>query len=152
MTKYEKLEEEATEKGLRVFDLPLQHTDGMCCGDLIGIRSGQTEPEKTCVLAEEIAHAELTVGDILDQNDVNNRKQERLARIAAYDRLIGLAGLVRAFDHGCRSRYDVACFLGVTEEFLIDTVAYYHEKYGRYAKYGQHLVIFEPGLTIMKYV
>ena len=152
MTKYEQLEEEAVEKGLQVLDLPLQHTDGMCYGDLIGIRSGQTEVEKTCVLAEEIAHADLTVGDILDQTDVSNRKQERKARIAAYERLIGLSGLVRAFDHGCRSRYEAARFLDVTEEFLDDTVNYYHERYGVYVQVGQHLVIFEPGLTIMKFM
>ena len=41
-------------------------------------------------LAEELGHHYTTVGDILDQTNVSNRKQERLARVWAYNRRIGL--------------------------------------------------------------
>lgn len=130
MTTLEELEEEAREKGLRVIDLPLEHTDGLCCGDLIGIRSGQTTAEKTCVLAEELAHAELTVGDITDQTDVRNRKQELAARAAAYDRLIGIHRLIDALRHGYRRPHEIAEYLEVTEEFLMYALAHYREKFG----------------------
>ena len=125
MTTYEKLEEEAREKGLRVLDLPLEHADGLCCGNLIAIRSGQTTAEKTCVLAEELAHAELTVGDITDQDDVRNRKQELAARAAAYDRLIGISGVIDALQHGCRRPHEIAEYLGVTEQFLEHALTHY---------------------------
>lgn len=49
-----------------------------------------TQTEKSCVLAEEIGRRYTTIGDILDQNDMNNRKQELRARLWAYNKQIGL--------------------------------------------------------------
>ena len=148
MTIYEKLSSEAQANGLEVIELPLEHSDGMVCGNLIGIREGQTSAEKACVLAEELAHARYTVGNILDQNDVSNRKQEHLARVVAYDRMIGLARLVEAFRHGCRSRYEMAEYLEVTEEFLQEALECYHKKYGLCVRHEKHMIQFEPSLSI----
>jgi hypothetical protein len=146
------MEAEAHEDGLKVVELPLQHTDGMARGNLIGIRTGQTTAEKTCVLAEEIAHARYTVGNILDQNDAGNRKQERFARLKAYDQLIGLPGLIAAFESGCRSYYEVAKYLDVTEAFLREAVELYRMKYGAYVHYQQYYIQFEPWLSIIKFL
>lgn len=139
---------EAQVDGLEVVELPLEYSDGMVFGNLIGIRAGQTSAEKACVLAEELAHAQFTVGDIIDQSDFANRKQECFARIKAYDRLIGLSGIVRAFKHGCRSRYEMAEYLEITEEFLQEALECYHKKYGLCVRYGKHMIQFEPSLSI----
>lgn len=152
MTKYEELLEESSAAGLTVKEYPLCHSDGITVGKKIGIRSGQTSAEKTCILAEEMAHAEFTVGNILDQSDVSNRKQEQLARAKAYDHLIGLAGLIAAFEHGCRSRYEAAEYLGVTEKFLGEAIARYKEKYGIYVRVNEYLIQFEPWLAITKFI
>ena len=151
MRKYEELTSAACEKGFFVAEYPFCHTDGMVRGHRIGIRAGQTETEKACVLAEEIAHAELTVGNILDQNDVSNRQQELRARIAAYDRLIGLAGLIAAHLHGCQNRYEAAEFLGVTEKFLAEAVECYRKKYGNGVMKGKYLIMFEPTLAVIEF-
>ncbi len=152
MTRYEELLEESEAAGLTVKECPLRHSDGITVGRKIGIRSGQTSTEKTCVLAEEMAHAEYTVGNILDQSDVSNRKQELLARAKAYDRLIGLPGLIAAFEHGCRSRYEAASFLDVTEKFLDEALTRYKAKYGIYVRIEDYIIQFEPCFAITKLI
>lgn len=152
MTDYEKMEDAAARKGYAVYELPLEYTDGVCYGDTIGIREGMTEREKNCVLAEEIAHVELTVGDIIRQSGTAAQKQERLARVAAYNRLIGLSGLASAFDAGCKTVFDSAEFLNVTEEFLLDALNYYRGKYGISTTYGNHIFFFEPHFSIIRYL
>lgn len=62
----------------------------------------------------------------------NNRKQELRARAWGYNRLIGLAGLVQAFEYGCRNQYEMAEYLDITEEYLEDALMHYRSKYGIY--------------------
>lgn len=151
MTRYEELLEESEAAGLTVKECPLRHSDGITIGRKIGIRSGQTSTEKTCVLAEEMAHAEYTVGNILDQSDAGNRKQELFARVKAYDRLIGIQGLIDAHLHGCRSRYEASEYLEVTETFLKEAVECYRKKYGAGVRKGKFLVMFEPTLAVIEF-
>ena len=148
MNLYEKLSSEALANGLEVIELPLEHSDGMVCGNLIGIRTGQTSTEKACVLAEEIAHARYTVGNFLDQSSTANRKQEHLARVVAYDRMIGLARLVEAFRHGCRNQYEMAEYLDVPEPFLAEALECYRQKYGTGVTCGGFTIRFEPCLSV----
>lgn len=142
---------EAAASGLTVSEMPLQHSDGMVYGKKIAIRSGQTSAEKACVLAEELSHVELTVGNILDQSSVSNRKQENLARAKAYDRLIGLSGLVDAFEHGCKTYFETAEHLEITEKFLKEAMEYYRKRYGCYVKFKNYTIHFEPRFAIVKY-
>ena len=86
--------------------------------------------EKTCVLAEELGHYHKSTGDILHVKSTKNMKQEILARRWAYDRLIPLHKLIEAYNFGCNSRYEIAGFLEVTEEFLQETLNYYIDKHG----------------------
>lgn len=77
-----------------------------------------------------IGHYYTTVGNILDQTNASNRKQERRARLWAYDRLVGLSGIVKAYRHGCESLTETAEYLNVTEDFLLDALKEYESKYG----------------------
>jgi hypothetical protein len=108
------------------------------------------ESEKTCVLAEELGHHYTTVGDIMDQTDVSNRKQERRARIWAYHKLLSLNDLIDSYKCGCRNQFEIAEHLNVTEEFLVDCLKYYKEKYGLYVRKDNYLIYFEP-LGIMDF-
>lgn len=148
---YEALLEEAYDEGLVVKEKPLQYNNGRIKGKRIAIRRDiETSAEKTCVLAEELGHYYTSVGDILDLTVTYNRKQERQARIWAYNKQIGLYGLIRAYEYGCKNRHEVAEYLEVTEEFLEDAVSYYREKYGIYTTIGNYLVYFIPQLIISK--
>ena len=79
-----------------------------------------------------------------------NIKQEKKARIYAYDKLVGLRGIVRAFEHNCLNIIDMAEYLDVTYEFLISAITYYQSKYGVYAKLDNYIIYFEPSLAVVK--
>lgn len=124
--KYEALLDEAYEKGLVVREKPLQAHDGRIKGNRIAIRSSiETNAKKCCVLAEELGHYEVNVGDILDQNDTNNRRQERAARRRAYEKLLPVENILFAAQDGHKEIWDMAEYLDVDEEFLRDALMYY---------------------------
>lgn len=125
--------------------------DGLYLDNTITINTTNltTDAEKRSVLAEELGHHYKTYGDIIDQTKIENRKQERLARAWAYDNLIGIIGIVNAYNYGCRNRYEMAEFLHVSEQFLEEAVNYYYEKYGLFYEIDNYIVYFNP-LGIME--
>lgn len=151
MDSYEILLAEASDLGLIVKEKPLKYNNGRIKGNKVAIRQDiETTVQKTCVLAEELGHHCTSVGDILDQTNVQNRKQEFRARMWAYNEMVGLMDIVRAFHHGCRSTYEVAEYLEVTEEFLNDALNAYRDKYGVYTTVDNYIIYFIPGLTVFK--
>lgn len=102
---YDELLIEADKLGVIVKEANLRTRDGHCKGNRIAIRKNLSNYEKACVLAEELGHYYLTVGDIRNQQDINNRKQELIARRWGYNKKVGIIGLIKAFENGCRNRY-----------------------------------------------
>lgn len=101
--------------------------------------------EKACILAEELGHYYTSTGNILDQQDVRNRKQELRARQWAYQCMIPLDRIVQAHHARVTGRYDLAEYLGVTEEFLQAAIDRYTEKYGMSVRADdRHVVLFDP--------
>lgn len=124
--KYEALLNEAYEKGLVVREKPLQAHDGRIKGNRIAIRSSiETNAKKCCVLAEEMSHYEVNVGDILNQNDISNRRQEIAARRRAYEKMVPLENILFAAQDGHTDVWDMADYLDVDEEFLKEALMYY---------------------------
>lgn len=124
---------------------------GLCKSNKIGISKAiSTSTEKACILAEELGHYYTTVGNILDQSSVSNRKQELRARMWAYNRQIGLLGIIKSYEHGCRNLYDMAEYLEVTEEFLSDALNYYKVRYGEFTVIDHYIIRFIPCLMIAK--
>lgn len=150
---YEALLDEASDIGLTVKEKPLKYNNGRIKGSRIAIRQDiTTTTEKSCVLAEELGHHYTSVGNILDMTSAVNRKQERQARLWAYNKQIGLIGLVRAFEHGCQNRFEIAEYLEVTEEFLEECIECYRNKYGICKRVDNYVVYFIPQLSMMKLV
>lgn len=141
---YEALLTEAGADGLSIKERPLLANDGRIRGKQILIRQDMPAAQKACVLAEELGHYHTTIGNILDQTDSGNRKQERRARLWAYHKMITLEKLVEAKEAGCRNGYEIAEHLGVTEEFLMEAIECYRAKYGRGLQKGPYLILFEP--------
>ena len=153
MNTFEHLEDEACMDGIDVVkrDFNSDRIKGLYCDGTVALNSHiETSKERACILAEELGHHHTSVGVIVDLSDAQNRKQERQARIWAYNKQIGLYGLIRAYEHGCKSRYDVAEFLEVTEEFLEDAIKCYRDKYGMYTAIDNYIVYFIPQLIISK--
>lgn len=126
---------------------------GLYCNNTIAVSDQiSTSAERTCILAEELGHHYTTTGDIIDQTSIANIKQERTARIWAYDRMIGLAGIVKVYHAHCQNSCEMAELLGVTEEFLADALEVYRQKYGVYTRYNHYIIYFEPRLGVMEII
>lgn len=153
MNKYEILLDEANDKGLIVKEKSLQSSNGRIKGNRIAIRKDlKTTAEKACVLAEELGHYETTVGDILEMSSSWNRKQERQARLNGYNRMIGVFGIIRAYEAGCQAQHEIADFLNVTEEYLLECIECYRDKYGEMKSINNYVVYFIPNLAVIKIV
>lgn len=150
---YEALLVEADNEGLTVKEMPMIYNNGRIKGNRIAIRKDiDTSAEKACILAEELGHHHTSIGDILDLSDAENRKQERQARLWGYNKLVGLSGLIKAYEAGCQDKYEVAEFLGVTDEYLQDCVECYRDKYGTGTALNGYYIMFIPHLAIGKMV
>lgn len=148
---YEELLKEADSIGLIVKEKPLQSGDGRIFKNRIAVRRNiPTQKEKSCVLAEELGHHYTTAGNILDQSSISNRRQENIARTWAYNKMIGLTGIIRSYEHGCRSKHEISEYLGVTEEFLDNAIERYRQKYGEFVPIGDYVIRFEPVLLVNK--
>lgn len=148
--KYNALLNEANAEGISIKERPFKTYDGRLKGKDIYLRKDMNTTEKSCVLAEELGHYYTTVGNILDMNVPENRKQERQARLWGYNRVIGLFGLIRAYEHGCKDKYEIAEYLDVTEEYLEDCINCYRDKYGEYKTVDNYTIYFIPNLMIFK--
>lgn len=142
---YEQLLTAADQEGLAVKEHPLADHDGLLSGNRIAIRKDiETQAEKSCVLAEELGHHYTSSGDILDQKDIMNRKQEYRARLYGYNLKIGLSGLIRAYEAGCRNIFEMAEFLDATEEYLREAIQCYRSKYGICVAVDNYIIYFKP--------
>lgn len=149
---FEALLDDADAEGLTIKERPFRTYDGRIKGKNIYLRKGMSASEKKCVLAEELGHHYTTVGNILDMTDISNRKQERQARLWGYNKLIGLAGIIKAFEAGCQDRFEVAEYLGVTDEYLCECLEAYRDKYGIGTTVDNYYIMFIPHLAVGKVV
>lgn len=135
--------------GLVTREKDLQAYDGRIKGNRVAIRRTiPTYRKKACVLAEELGHYFTSSGDILDDTP-ESRKQERKARMWAFDVQIGLPGLIEAKEAGCKNMYETAEYLDVPQNFLRDCLECYHDKYGTHVKYQDYVIFFDPYMDVL---
>lgn len=148
---YEDLLIEADGAGLVVKEKPLLLSDGRIKGRKIAIRKNiPTLRQKADVLAEELGHYYTTAGRIIEQQSVSDRKQERTARLWAYNKRIGLSGIIQGYRKHCRNLHELAECLEVSEDFLKEALECYREKYGCYTELDGYLIMFEPYLAVIE--
>lgn len=121
-----------------------------CDGNIALNKKLNTAAERACILAEELAHHDITSGNIIDLKDLTSAREEQKARLRAYNRLIGLSGIIRCFESNCRNRYEMAEHLNVTEQFLNEALELYTEKYSPYIQFDNYVICFTPNLSVMK--
>lgn len=110
----------------------------------------ETLKEKRCILAEELGHHYTSSGNILDNSNISNLKQEKRARNWGYEKLVGIIDIINAFNAGTKNRYEMAEHLEVTEDFLESSIQHYKEKYGVLFEIDNYIVFFEPNFGVMK--
>lgn len=122
VTKYEELM--TRYDNLHIEERPMKN-DGLYADDCIWINENMPECRRYCTLAEEIGHYKTSVGDILDQTDVSNRRQERAARKWAYEEILPIENILFAAQDGHTEIWDMAEYLEVDEAFLKDALKHY---------------------------
>lgn len=147
---YEKLLKESEDNEIKTYEKPMsQKLKGLYSDNVILINQKITFAEKTCVLAEELGHYHTSNGNLLDQNNLFNKKQEKLARTWAYRKLIPLSKIVQVYEQHLENLHEIAEFLGVTEQFLKSALLRYKEIYGDKCRFKEFMIYFEP-LAIKK--
>lgn len=149
---YEQLLIEADCDNLIIKEKNLPISKGRIKGNRIAIRRGLTEIEKKCVLAEELGHYYTGCGNILDQSSASNRKQESHGRAHAYNRLVGLLGIIDAYKNNCTSISESAEYLRVSEDFLAEALSYYKSKYGISVNVDNYVIFFEPYIGVLELI
>ena len=81
-----------------------------------------------------------------------SRQQKFAARLWAYNKQIGLMGIIQAFEAGCSNKYEIAEHLGVTEEFLQEALVTYRQKYGFSVTVDNYMIVFHDGLSVVKMI
>lgn len=147
---YEDILQIADGTDILIKEKPLRANKGRIKGNKIAIKEDMTQAEKACTLAEELGHYYTTTGCILDQEVASNRKQELRARFWGHNLLVNPASLIKAFESGCRNRFEIAEYLGVTEEFLQEAIDTYRIKYGEYITYKNYTIILTNGISMLK--
>lgn len=154
MTKYENILDDAKKESVYIEEkYPFQSNriKGLYCDNIIAInRCVDTQKEKVCILAEELGHHYTTSRNIIDITDISNAKQEQRARIWAYNKLIGLCGIIECYKSNCTNRYEMAEHLEVTEDFLNEALDYYKNKYGTYTTVDNYIICFEPCVYVLE--
>lgn len=150
---YEELQIQACKDGIEIIEYHFKSSNikGLYCNGTVALNEDMTQVEKSCVLAEEIGHHCTSSGDILNQTDIMNRKQEYRARFYGYNLKIGLIGLIKAYEAGCRNLFEMADFLDATEEYLKEAIQCYKSKYGICAVVDNYIIYFEP-FAVMKII
>ena len=122
MTKYEELIGEY--EHLIIEERPMVN-DGLYADGCVWINQDMPSNRKACVLAEEVGHYETSSGDILDQTDTGNRKQELTARKWAYNKVVPEEKISEAISAGYTEVWEIADHLDVDEQFLREALKYY---------------------------
>ncbi|WP_059748402.1 ImmA/IrrE family metallo-endopeptidase [Staphylococcus haemolyticus] len=116
----------------------------------IYINSNLSETRKAEVLYEELAHHKLTYGNILDQSKWINRKFESYARRHGYEAALPLHIIVEAHHYGVSNLYELAEYVQLSGEHVLEILEYYKTKHGLITRYGKYVIQFEP-LRVFEY-
>ncbi|MEK3796142.1 ImmA/IrrE family metallo-endopeptidase [Paenibacillus sp. FSL R7-0204] len=142
---YESLLRETSKKDIEVYEVTLRgNLKGLYKDQIIWLDKSISDIEKHCILAEEMGHYETTTGNILDQNDIRNRKQELRARQWAYQKIIPLSAIVQAHHSGAKGRFEIAEFINVTEDFLQSALDRFKEKFGVLITIDNYIIYLDP--------
>ena len=153
MTKKEKMEQFAYDEGILVdyVNFTSDKLYGLYVDGSIAIKKGLNDAKTTDILAEELGHHFTTTGNIIEMQSISDVKQERLARLYAYNLRIGLSGIINAFKAHCSNTYEIAEYLEVSEDFLKEAIECYRQIYGTGTMIDNYYIQFEPNLQIFTY-
>ena len=123
----ETLYEEAHQNGVTVRqgEIPVPHMDAAYLRTghraMIWIRQDGTQAERACWLAEELGHHNMSCGQVLRYDKVQDWKAEARARKWAHDRLLSRDAILCAAEN-TDDIYEIAYALNVSVPFLREAI------------------------------
>lgn len=117
---------------------------GLYINGKIYINSNLPETRKAEVLYEELAHHKLTYGNILDQSKWINRKFENYAKRHGYEAALPLRIIIEAHHYGVSNLYELAQYVQLSEEHVLEVLEHYKQKHGIGTHHGDYSITFEP--------
>lgn len=149
----EELEQLAYDEGVPVdyWNFSSNKLCGLYVDGSIAIKEGMSTPKTADTIAEELGHHFTTAGNIIEMQNESDIKQEQTARLWAYNKRIGLYGIIEAFKAHCNNSYEIAEHLGVSEDFLLEALERYRQVYGTGVMVDNYYIRFEPYLSIQTY-
>ncbi|WP_143314951.1 hypothetical protein [Clostridium sp. HBUAS56017] len=152
MNQFEQLLAESEKENIIVIEKNFKSkAKGLCKGNKIGLsKKLTTTAEKSCVYAEELGHYYTTIGNIIDKSIIKNRKQERVARSIAIEKLCSIEKMVEAIKNGAIDRYEVAEYLTITDKFFDEAIQYHRQKNGILCECNGIMLYFEPNFGVLR--
>lgn len=152
MNLYEKLENLIPGMKITYMNMP-DKLKGLTCRDEIYLNTNLINYYHTTpILAEEVAHYLTSNGDITDYKDINNMKQEVVARRYAHKLIIPLHKLIECYELGLWGDiYEMCMHLEIDRSYFKKVIEEYKKIYGAEVKYRDYIIQFEP-LNIFKEV
>lgn len=129
-------------------DMP-DKLDGLCVGRTILINANKPVQIQAQALAEELAHQNTTIGNIIKQDSIAEKKQEHKARRIAYESIIPLDSLITSYWKS-NDEYELAENLDVSQLFLEEALEHYRIKYGTVLEVDNQLINFANGIQIVE--
>lgn len=150
MTAYEKLIIDAERLGATVIEMDLEGETGYCLNEALFINKNLSEKQKYWILSEEIGHFKTTFGNILNLNDIRNKKLENVARSESIERVCSLVHIVNAIKQGANDRYEIAEYLSITDNFFDEAIKYHRLKNELFCECDGVVLYFEPNFGVLK--
>ncbi|MCD8921652.1 toxin [Staphylococcus gallinarum] len=110
----------------------------------IYIKHNISDIRKAEVMFEELGHHEKTYGDILDQTKWINRKFESYAVRHGYQAALPFRLIIEAYHYGVSNLYELSQYVQLGEDYIIEILEFYKQKYGLSTCYNGYVIIFEP--------
>lgn len=115
---------------------------GLYNNNVVYLNPNQSSVELHETVAEEIAHHYTTFGNIIDQSDPSNRKQEAKARAVGAEMTVHPSLLIACKLQGFKETWECAEYLNVTPEYLVDALQMYKSRFGLEFEYSGFLFKF----------
>lgn len=117
---------------------------GLCKGKIVYLNPNQSMAQLPGTLGEEIAHYLTGVGDIVEQDNNEKRKQEQRARDLGATLVVSPLDYINCFNQRLSTRWECAEYLGITVETLNEATAAYSRLNDGKLNYDGHTIFFKP--------
>ncbi|AHI40556.1 ImmA/IrrE family metallo-endopeptidase [Enterococcus faecalis] len=121
---------------------------GLYINNVVYLNPQQHPRELTSTVAEEIGHHLTSVGDIIDQDTNEKRKQEQKARDIGATMVVTPQDLINCYHERFTYVWECADFLGITKQALECALAAYSKRFPEGLVYDDYKLFFKPNGTL----